>query len=243
MRAGGVAAGPVKLAELTQQWMDAILGKDFARAIDLARQAVALAAGLGEHELQEETLDLLGQAYDLAGKSTDALETYRAVLALEDGLPGHGNTLLRGKAYDWIGYEWVQLGKPEKAIEAFRAAIAADVGDIPAAVDQRQSSTVGLAEALEATGKPREARALAEPVLRALADRDDKMYRRGLAAFIVARALWDGDARDRGRARALADDAVRDLRATLAKEGDAAYRPAHQAKLDAMLAWQKRRAN
>ena len=73
-----------------------------------------------------------------------------------------------------------------------------------------------LGIALVDNGELRAGRELLEPVVRAMAN-DPRLYPRALARFSLGRALWDdAGTADRPRARALVEDAIRDIDTALA---------------------------
>jgi tetratricopeptide (TPR) repeat protein len=231
---------------MTDRFTSALLAGKPDRAVEVGREFVALA-----HEMHDAGADIeatwsLGQAYEMAGDGRNIVDTYQSLLDLLDKQPDGGAPEMRGMAKEGIGRGWQLLGKPERALAPLRDAVAIDVhGGKPLEV-QWESAAVALGDALLDTDHPHEARVLIEPVLRALIDDPSSLpQRRGGAEFVLARALWrDGGRAERERARAIADDSLKDYQAAIARlkapGGLPIAVPRLEAKAAAVVAWRAR---
>jgi tetratricopeptide (TPR) repeat protein len=206
--------------------MQALQAGDFERAIDRAERTVA--QGRAQH-YPIAALAVLegtrGAVYEVAGQPRPALAAYKIADALFQQVPIAERDLDGwGQALIGIGGKELDLGDAAAAIAPNRQAIAALTKLGASGDDDRLIAEMQLGHALVAVGRMREARDVLEPNLRALRDATPRRAQRiGSASFFLAQALWDdGDAHDRERARALADDAAREMTAALA---DAADRP------------------
>ena len=217
---------------------------DVERAVTLAREYAALAQEMGEPSAEIAAALALARSYELDDDGRMMVEAYRGLLDVLERSPGGGAIDVRGEANEGIGRGWLILGKPEQALEPLRKAV--EIDRAPGLALDYASAAVALGGALVTTGKAHEARELLEPVVRKLVDDPDALLqRRAGAEFALARALWDdGGDPERARAKALADDAVRDYRAALAKvkPGGLHVIVAHiDTHLSEIAAWQLRR--
>lgn len=140
-----------------------------AKPSEATAATTALAMFLEQHPRSHHTYAgrlLLGDLWAGQGRFTEASASYQKVAT--------GPPPLRIQALIAEGRLLAQAGKPDEAIRRFEAALAiqADQAD-PATVTQKQEASLGLARCLAATGKPAEAVAAVERLIRA-ADPDDE---------------------------------------------------------------------
>ncbi|HUJ61100.1 MAG TPA: protein kinase [Kofleriaceae bacterium] len=230
---------------LSAKITDAFTQGDAERAISLARQLLALAGEGHDPAIEIEAAVSLARAYELAEDSRMMIDAFGDVLARLDAHPDAAGVETRAEALEAIGTSWIALGQPARAIEPLRRALAIETAGGATLFDYKTSTTNALADALVTTGKPREARALIEPMLKAMIDNPDVLpQRRAGAELVLARALWDdGDDHERARARTLAGDAALHYRQAIARltaGGLARIVPMIQRRLDAVTTWQQR---
>jgi tetratricopeptide (TPR) repeat protein len=233
---------PARLAALDRVAYDAseaIAAGDFARALALDRLAVATLAQVdAPRDVHGAAIFGLAQTAELAGEWVAARDAYRQATAIAVD-PGQ-----LADAHVAIAALEVELGDAAAAIAPAREALtrARQLDD----AERIQTASLVLARALLATGHPEEVLDLLEPVLRALDTAPAAPpVRRAGAAFGLAQALWEtGGARERDRARVLADDAIRDFGA--ARDGVATgaafttIRRSIDARLAAAVEWRRR---
>lgn len=225
----------------------ALVVGDSEQMLQQAHRLEAVSVELGQPQVTELGAASVARAYLIRGDARMTIAAFGHVVDLLDRDADGGDPARRADALDSIGLGWLDLHDPARALEPLRKAVDIYAKIAPPSDDNRASTTIALAEALEDTGKPHEARALLEPVLRAVTDDPNGLvHRRGSAEFQLARALWDdGDAHDRARARMLASAATRDLQAAIVRAkapgGFAIAIPRLQKRLDEIAAWVARR--
>ena len=233
------------VVDLERRTTAAMLSGEIPRATELAHELAALADKSGDDRLRGEAALTLAQTSEIARDGRAMIDAYQHALDVFAREGAAAPLDDRGQALEGIGLGWLLLHQPAAAIAPLRQAIELDKGsDGPAFADQRASATIELAWALEETGKPHDARLLLEPLVRELADTPTALpQRRGAAEYWLAVSLWeDGGPADRARARALAEDSERDLRAGLErlKTWPPALTVALRERLADVVAWRKR---
>jgi predicted Ser/Thr protein kinase len=223
--------GETPVAELDPAGVIAMLeAGDLTGAAALARRYIAIARSRPDMpaEVTAFLYGQLGLAYEVDFAWTEGLAAYREAVAAWSLPPeryGTGgppdvvelsvrriDSLLGVAMCLWHLSRYAdQLAELDKAHALIEAG-----GDKTA--DLRDSVDRWRGIALVELGKPREARTLLAPIVTAFTpDAQPQPFPRGVARFALARALWlDGGQADRSRARALADDAVRDFAEAIA---------------------------
>ncbi|MEM9454373.1 MAG: serine/threonine-protein kinase [Myxococcota bacterium] len=165
----------------------------------------------------------LANALRARGQYEQAEAEYRAALALQQRTLGPDHPSI-ATVRDNLANALRARGQHHEAQAEYRAALALRQAALdPEHPDLAQSHTY-LAEVLLALDREDEARPLAEQGWARHRRDDIRPSDRAYTAFVLARVLWsiEGSYRDRTRARALAEDAVRSYRAAgAAHESDA----------------------
>ena len=213
---------------------------ELARGAELLDELVARlrAERVAPAQLVPALLDA-AQGHVLAAQFADAARRYANVLDLLDALP------LDVRDAHQVNAAWFGLGQARWAAGELARSIeplgAARTGAVALHHGGRTAViTVLVGDALERIGRAREAVATLEPVAWPTAEL--AIHDRGRGEFALARALWTiGGARDRERAADLADDAVRDYEAGVARLSpqlvDAATRGIAERELAELRAW------
>ena len=112
-----------ELKELEAQWAGVIYGSvgtgyaslgQYAKAIELHEQALAIDKELGDRKGQRTTLKGLGNCYASLGQYAKAMELFEQALAIKEEL---GDRAGQGKSLHGLGNCYRSLGQYAKAME------------------------------------------------------------------------------------------------------------------------------
>ena len=190
----------------------AFLEGNFPVAIKAAHRRIALTRELGmSAEDQARAQSSLALTLQVAGDFPAALSAYVETSRMYRELPpARRDASSLQQALEATGTILIELHRPAEALAPLdeARAVAAAGGD--ALAPFVQSTDISRGRAYFDTGRPAEALAILDPLVRNMDRTRTPVSQQASVSFTLAQTLWEtGGERDRERARALAKDALR----------------------------------